>query len=314
MTEAGLVHVAVAVIVDDENRVLVSRRHEHAHQGGLWEFPGGKLEAGETVLQALGRELEEELGLQVHQARPFTCIRHDYADKAVLLDVWKVHHFSGQARGLEGQPIAWRKLTELRAEEFPAANLPIIRRLNLPFWMAITPQLESLGQLHKLLDQYFRAGINLIQLRQKSLPEADYLAWFMAAAERCQAAGATLLFNHDHAICPNGTGQGLHLSARRLMASSSRPDSGQGLLGASCHNLAELRQAQSLGADYATLSPVLATKHYSPEQLLGWSAFRSLRQQVQIPVYALGGLSREDRQQAREAGADGIAGISLFCP
>ncbi|MCI5106083.1 MAG: Nudix family hydrolase [Pseudomonadales bacterium] len=300
-------------MVDDESRVLVSRRHEHAHQGGLWEFPGGKLEAGETVLQALGRELAEELGLLVQEARPFTRIRHDYADKAVLLDVWKVDRFSGEARGLEGQPVAWRQLTELRAEEFPAANLPIIRRLNLPFWMAITPQLESLKQLHDLLDQYFSADISLIQLRQKSLTETDYLEWFMAAAERCQAAGVTLLFNHDHALCPSGTGQGLHLSARRLMASSSRPDSGRGLLGASCHNLAELRKAESLGADYATLSPVLATKHYSADQLLGWSAFQSLRQQVQMPVYALGGLSREDRQQARKAGADGIAGISLFC-
>jgi 8-oxo-dGTP diphosphatase len=300
----------VAVIVDDRNRVLVSRRHDHAHQGGLWEFPGGKLEAGESVLQALGRELKEELGLQVQEACPFTRIRHDYADKAVLLDVWKVLRFKGRARGLEGQPIAWRDLTELRAEDFPAANVPIIRRLSLPFWMAITPQLESMAQLHELLDQYCSQDIKLIQLRQKSLSAAAYGEWFDAAAERCRAAGVTLLFNHDSAKCPTGYGQ--HLSARRLMASNSWPDSGQALLGASCHNLAELRRAQSLGVDYATLSPVLATKHYSAEQLLGWTAFQSLRQQVHLPVYALGGLSREDRQQAREAGADGIAGISLF--
>jgi 8-oxo-dGTP diphosphatase len=300
------------VIVDDEDRVLVSRRHEHAHQGGLWEFPGGKLEAGETVLQALERELAEELGLVVEAARPFTRIRHDYADKSVLLDVWKVHHFSGQAQGLEGQPIAWRHLPELRAAEFPAANLPIIRRLSLPFWMAITPQLDSLAQLHSLLDHYFSAGIGLIQLRQKSLPEVDYLKWFHAAAERCRVAQVQLLFNHDIASCPAGIGAGQHLSSRRLMACSTRPVTGHSLLAASCHNLEELRKAESLGADFATLSPVLATRDYSEDQLLGWPAFQSLRHQVQIPVYALGGLSREDRQQARDAGADGIAGISLF--
>jgi len=124
-------HVVAAAVFSEDGRVLITRRHEHAHQGGLWEFPGGKVEAGETTREALARELHEEIGIEVRQARPLIRVRHDYPDKSVLLDVWRVDAFVGKkpccgSTGREGQPIKWVEPEQLSEYDFPAANLPII--------------------------------------------------------------------------------------------------------------------------------------------------------------------------------------------
>jgi 8-oxo-dGTP diphosphatase len=119
-------HVAVAVVLDPRQRVLISRRAAAAHQGGLWEFPGGKVEPGESVTEALARELREELGIELGASRPLLLVPFDYGDKAVLLDVHLVTQFSGEARGLEGQPLAWVSPAELSQYRFPAANVAIV--------------------------------------------------------------------------------------------------------------------------------------------------------------------------------------------
>lgn len=124
--EPVVVHVAVGVILDREQRVLITRRAADAHQGDLWEFPGGKVEPGETVVAALGRELREELGIVLTRSQPLIVIEHDYGDKAVRLDVQVVDRFENEARGLEGQPLRWVVPQALTGFEFPAANVPII--------------------------------------------------------------------------------------------------------------------------------------------------------------------------------------------
>ncbi len=121
-----VVHVAVGVILDSENRVLIAKRSEQSHQGGLWEFPGGKVEAGETVPDALARELYEELGIEIGPATPLTTVSHDYGDKSVCLDVWVVAKFTGEATGCEGQPLLWVAVEELQKYDFPEANAPIV--------------------------------------------------------------------------------------------------------------------------------------------------------------------------------------------
>lgn len=126
-----VIHVAAAVIVDqgDSNKILIAKRPDHVHKGGLWEFPGGKVEQGEHVFEALARELEEELAIFVLQAEPFINVQHDYPEKSVLLDVWKVTEFSGNARGNEGQAIDWVSIDELSEYAFPEANNTIINEL-----------------------------------------------------------------------------------------------------------------------------------------------------------------------------------------
>jgi 8-oxo-dGTP diphosphatase len=123
------VHVAVGVIVDSAGLVLISKRHDDSHQGGLWEFPGGKVEAGETVQEALARELQEELGICIGPTQALMDIRHDYSDKSVHLDVWRVEEFTGSATAREGQPLRWVAPDELDEYAFPAANEPIVERL-----------------------------------------------------------------------------------------------------------------------------------------------------------------------------------------
>ncbi|WP_455217074.1 NUDIX domain-containing protein, partial [Kaarinaea lacus] len=121
------VHVAAAAIFDEQGQVLIARRPDHVHQGGLWEFPGGKVENDEVVFDALKRELHEELGIDIVKARPLIQVVHDYVDKSVLLDVYRVDCFEGKAHGREGQPLEWVEPARLNQFSFPEANLPIIR-------------------------------------------------------------------------------------------------------------------------------------------------------------------------------------------
>jgi 8-oxo-dGTP diphosphatase len=122
----SVVHVAVGVILDEHHNVLITRRSTDAHQGGLWEFPGGKVEEGESLQQALQRELLEELGIDIGRTTALLEVRHDYGDKAVLLDVHVVWNFNGEAKGLESQPLNWVAAGELSNYQFPAANVPIV--------------------------------------------------------------------------------------------------------------------------------------------------------------------------------------------
>ena len=131
---ADAVHVAVGVIFNSkQDQILIAKRPKHLHQGGLWEFPGGKVSSGEDIEHALTRELFEELGISGIQAEPLMHILHDYKDKKVYLDIWIIHQFSGQAQGKEGQQCKWVNLQDLLCEQsqyqFPAANLPILERL-----------------------------------------------------------------------------------------------------------------------------------------------------------------------------------------
>jgi len=127
------VHVAVAVILNDKNEVLLALRTPEQHQGGLWEFPGGKKENDESVYQALIREIKEELNITITDAEPLILVDHDYDDKTVLLDVWCVAGFQGTPRGHEGQKIRWCAINYLLENEFPAANAPIISAIQAKF-------------------------------------------------------------------------------------------------------------------------------------------------------------------------------------
>jgi 8-oxo-dGTP diphosphatase len=129
----SFVHVAVGVILNVDRQVLITQRALHAHQGGLWEFPGGKVEKGESLTDALTRELREELGIVIGRTSALLEVRHDYGDKSVLLDVHIVWEYGGEARGLEDQPLAWVAPRELSRYAFPAANLPIVTAIGEMF-------------------------------------------------------------------------------------------------------------------------------------------------------------------------------------
>lgn len=308
MDKALPLHVAAGVIDGSDGRILIARRAKHSHQGELWEFPGGKLEAGESAIQALCRELREEVGIEVQRASPLIKINYRYPDRHVLLDVWRVDKFAGTAFGREGQATLWVEPAHLADYAFPAANLPIIAAARLPRRYAIlegrTPA-EVMRHLERILVQ----GIDLIQLRVKSLPAADLNSVYLQVSAACRRRAATLLINADLGLAPGENG--IHLSSRALLSYRIRPESSS-WVAASCHNLAELRHAENIGVDFAVLAPVLPTATHPDAVGLGWENFAALAEQVNLPVFALGGLGLDDLDKATGAGAQGIAGISAF--
>ena len=126
---ADSIHVAVGVIVNDRDEVLVAYRSENKDQGGLWEFPGGKKEKDETIELALEREFLEEIGIKLESYSPMLKIKHDYKEYSVILDVWMITEYSKIPVGAEGQTVEWRKVQSLNFKDFPEANKKIIRLL-----------------------------------------------------------------------------------------------------------------------------------------------------------------------------------------
>lgn len=312
------VHVAVAVILR-RGRVLIARRPEHVHQGGLLEFPGGKVEPGETVQQALVREIAEETGLRVPPAslEPVIGIRHDYGDKQVFLDVWKTSAAQGEPEGREGQPIDWLAPDELQDKDFPAANRPIIRALNLPSTLAITGTCNGAEGWQCRVDSLQRslshAGGGLVVLRAPDLNAPDYRKFAHAGVDACVRAGASAIVHGSPALMAGfPEAAGLHLPWRVAEGLSERPVASNVWLGVSCHNGDQLKHAALLGADYAVLGPVLPTASHPGEPALGWERFAALVEQATIPVYGLGGLTPADMPRARALGGQGIAGIGYW--
>lgn len=303
------VHVVAAAIFDDQDNVLVALRPLSAHQGGLWEFPGGKTELGEGVEAALAREIEEELGIKITTARPLIRIPYDYPDKKVLLDVWRVERFSGKPHGREGQPIAWLNPKDIDKRKFPLANLPIITAVQLPSTYLITPEPTNNEVFFARLERALQDGVRLIQLRVKT--KGQPLAPIMKrAGELCYQYDATLLVNAELRWAQEGLADGVHLTSRQLMALEERPLSMDKWVAASCHDKAELSHACRIGVDFAVVGPVQPTTSHPNTPVLGWEGFASLAAQATIPVYALGGMATTDLSQAWHHGGQGIAAIT----
>jgi 8-oxo-dGTP diphosphatase len=298
-------------MINQRGEVLIARRPKDRHQGGLWEFPGGKLEPDEDVLDGLRRELREELGVSVQRARPLIRVLHDYPDRSVLLDVWRVESYEGAAQGREEQPVAWVSPRQLASHAFPAADRPVINAIRLPseYLISIEPPVDwepFLQGLQLSLSQ----GVRLVQLRARTLSAPRYCELARRCQMLCRDHGASLLLNADPAWAPRLSVRGVHLSARRLMALRARPLAADYWVAASCHNRVELEQAVRIGVDFAVLSPVRSTGTHPNALPLGWRRFGELVEPIPIPVYALGGMRRGDRVTAWWTGGQGIASIS----
>ena len=335
-----LIHVAVGVIFDcspaETGKILIAKRADNQHQGGLGEFPGGKVEKGESVQVALKRELEEELGLQsnIEDMQPLITIPFHYSDKSVLLDVWKVYgarlELNSQGTGIEGQPLAWVEEAELLGNkksgyEFPAANKAIIDALSLPTKIAITEDNSDpdliLAQAAQTLKNYSNIWI---QLRVPSLNQMQYTQLAMQLYGICHEAGSKLIWNCPLDWYQVAFADGLHLSGLNYAEASSikpsthisiennkRPIPSSQWLSMACHNLDELEVAQEL-ADYILASPVKETKTHPQANALTWAGFKVITEKSRIPCYALGGLETADISVSQAHGGQGIAGISCF--
>lgn len=300
------VEVAVGVLCREDGAVLLGQRPAGKPYAGWWEFPGGKVEAGETVAQALARELDEELGIGVLDSLPWVVRDHVYPHATVRLHFRRIWQWRGEPRGREGQRFAWRSPDAPEVAPLLPATWPVLQWLRLPDRYAIT-QAQELGAAEFLaaLDRALAGGLRLVQLREKTMAPDAFMALFDQVRLRCRRAGALLLVNSDHPESFWRAADGVHLTSAALMQASERPALRH--VSASCHDARQLAHAGALGLDCALLGPVRPTASHPGAPALGWESARSLLADVRLPVYALGGLTSDDLAVARAAGAHGVA-------
>lgn len=312
------IDVVAAVIRRPDGAVLLSLRRPDQHQGGLWEFPGGKRSRGEAPLAALARELEEELGLRLDPAhvRPLIQLTHHYPEKSVKLTVWEVFAWTGEPIGREGQEIAWVAQRALASLALPAANYRILAAASLPRLCLVTPEPDSADETAFLagLEASLGGGIRLVQLRVKSLALSDVLPLARRVIARCHHHGARVLLNAGGdptgALLAELGADGVHLPSSLLHQYRERPLAREHLLSVACHGMEDIQQASRLGADLGLLGPVLPTQSHPGAPTLGWEAAAELARYANFPLFALGGQGPHSVEAALAAGFHGIAAIT----
>lgn len=301
-----IVDVVAAVIVRPDGRFLLARRPDGKPYAGYWEFPGGKVEAGESLFHALARELHEELGIEVRHVYPWLVRHFDYEHASVKLHFFRVAAWDGEPHGRETQLLAWQAPGGVDVAPLLPANGPILSALELPPVCAIS-NIAAMGEepfmasMARALEQ----GLRLIQLREKSLPPSELERVARRVVALAHASGARVVMNAEAGLALAAGADGVHLTSAALMSLEARPQAG--LVSASCHSAAELAKAAELGLDYVQLSPVLPTLSHPGAPVLGWAAFAALVRDCPLPVYALGGVNPGHLEAAWAAGAHGIA-------
>lgn len=303
-----LVDVAAGVLLRPDGCYLLGQRAQDTVYGGYWEFPGGKVESGETPAQALCRELDEELGIRVTHLRPWLRREHLYEHAHVRLHFFEVSTWEGRLDDRVHSALAWVQPDEPSRAPMLPANGPILKALRLPRTMGIThaAALGVDGQL-AALEQALAQGLRCVQVREAGLDPAEREHFAREALARVRAHGGLMLVNGDFDLARRLQADGVHLPAQMLMSALERPDFEW--VGASCHTREALQQAATLGLDYALLGPVQVTLTHPGQPALGWPAFAGLVEGLPMPVLALGGLVEADMARARDAGAHGIAAI-----
>ncbi len=305
-TETSPIDVAAALIQKPDGEFLLAQRPAGKVYAGYWEFPGGKVHAGESVAAALARELEEELGLVIEESHPWLTQVFTYPHATVKLHFRRVTRWRGDPHGREAQQFAWQLPERLTLAPMLPANTFVLRALALSPMYAITNAAElGFAPMLSKLEAALRQGLKLVQVREKEL-SPDHLEHFAKAAlALARHHGAKLLINRELALAEALGADGVHLTAAQLRTCAARPP--LPWCGASCHDAEELARAIELGVDFAVLGPVQKTVSHPNANPLGWVEFGRLLEDCPIPVYAIGGMRAVDLATAWRHGAHGVA-------
>jgi len=307
-----VIRVACGVLMRASGEVLIAQRPTGKLAAGKWEFPGGKLEAGETAYQALVRELDEELGVQVRAAQWLTNLRQDYADRRVWLDTWRVDSLDGEPQPREGQQLAWIAPSQITQFDVLPSCWRVAAALQLPREYVFTPPQIGKQELLEGLSNLPRAC--LLRLRLPALDDRAYidLAKRLIGAAREHEIGIVL--DRDPAQAVELGAIGWHATTRSLAKLQWRPLPQGCWFLASAHNATEIEAAHALGADAVVVAPVQKTATHPDAEILGWDGFAALADAAGLPAYALGGVSAADLPLATRHRAFGIAAISAYWP
>ena len=302
--EIAITEVAAAVIERPDGTFLLAQRPAGKPYPGYWEFPGGKIEAGEDARAALARELREELGIELREATPWITRVYAYTHATVRLRFFKVTAWDGEPQRLEDQDIKWQRVGAPDVEPMLPANAPVLAALALPAVMIVS-NAAGMGieaWIRKLAELAIDEKV-LVQVREKAFNGQQVQHVLSRALVRAEPFGSRVVVNSDCGAYPQCGG--VHLTSRALMQSASRPAGA--LVGASCHDARELDHAERIGVDYAVVGAVKATASHPGAAPMGWDGFAALARDRPMPIYAIGGLARADLGEARRRGAHGVA-------
>lgn len=315
-------NVAVGVLINAAGEVLLAQRPRDKSWPDWWEFPGGKIETGETALAALGRELKEELGIQITTASPWVCYDYEYPKTRVRLAFFLVTAWDGEPKGIEGQQgVRWFKAEDAATLDklLPASIAPLRWLSELSALYAISPAWHPESdpeELNQYVAQAIQRGVRLFQFRQPQWPTGTACPKLKRLFEHmlalCHAQGAKLLINSVHPKAWWAAADGVQLRAADAILLEERPLAESKLLGVSCHHLGDILNARRLAADFMLLGHVLPSSSHPNEAAMGWHKFAELAAQASRPVYAIGGLRPTDLEVAQAHHAHGIAAISAF--
>lgn len=311
-SELPWIHVACGALRDAAGRVLIVERPAGKIAALKWEFPGGKIEPGESPREALVRELQEEIGIEVREARPLILFTHAYKERIVTLHTWLITGWGDEPEPREAQRFSWQHPDAAHGLDVLPTVDPILRALRLPEDYVFTPPSADL--------EFIRAGLPhlppgaLLRLRLPGLADVAYEAVAGALAEPAAHAGLRLVVDRGEAMARRVRAAGVHLTQAQLMAlpADAPPPSTRLWRFASCHDTASLRHASALGLDGVVIGSVKATPSHPGGDTLGWDGFAALAQQSNLPAYAIGGLQAADRDAAFARYAQGVAGISAY--
>ena len=316
-----IIYVAVAILQRKNeaglSEFLLASRPQGKGWAGWWEFPGGKIEDGETPEHALTRELAEELGIKPTITQQWLVRQYDYPEthdspaKTVLLHFYFVTAWQGEPTPHEGQMLSWQNPQNITVAPILPANKPIMHALALPPVYAIS-NLAEMGESEYLyaLQAAFNKGLRLVQIREKHLIKDEFIRIATQIIALAKPYNAIVLISQDIALARDLGAHGVHLPSQNLLLLKTKPVAGlpeNFVVAASCHSAKELAHAEMLGLDFVVLSPVKSTQSHPELDAMGWQAFADMAKKTTLPVYALGGMTLPDLPIALSYGARGIA-------
>ena len=303
-----ITHVAAAVLLREDGNYLLGQRAADTFYPGYWEFPGGKVEEGESPRDALIRELREELGIEVLQCFPWIVREHIYQHAHVKLHFFRVTQWREELQDHVHAALSWQTIGDNTVAPMLPANGPVLKALALPDFYAITHahQIGATAQL-AALESALSNGLRLVQIRETAMQEPQRTAFASEAVRLIQGFGARALINGDKELASELGADGVHFTARQLMSATAKPKFK--LVSASCHHRQELDRAIKLELDFAVVGAINATPTHGMQLGIGWEVFQTMIAESPIPIYAIGGLDKTAMTESWQRGAHGIAAI-----